>query len=57
MKKFKYEFEVDDSFECGYCIKCPLYVEEEEYGVDFSYCVLFKNEENCPLKDVEKHWK
>ena len=55
MKKFKYEFEIDDDFENGDCSNCPLYIEEEECGVDFSHCVLSRNEKNCPLKEVIKH--
>ena len=49
IKKFKYEFEVDDDFEIGCCYDCPLYNFTEEL------CQIGYRYEECPLKEVEEN--
>lgn len=57
MKKFRYEFEIDDDFEVGYCHKC-LFNEWEWYDDGYSdcyqRCVLYSSSSECPLIEVEK---
>lgn len=58
MKKFKYEFEVDDDFEKGCCYDCPM-----QEWVDYDYgdgyidtdlrCVLSSSHNNCPLEEAK----
>ena len=48
IKKFKYEFEVDDDFEIGCCYDCPLYNFTEEL------CQIGYRYEECPLKEVKE---
>ena len=48
IKKFKYEFKVDDDFEAGCCYDCPLYDFTEEL------CQMGYRYEECPLEEVEE---
>lgn len=53
MKKFKFEFEVDDDFEVWGCQACPLgilvNVDTEEYK-----CQLNEYWHDCPLEEVKE---
>jgi len=55
MKKFKYEFEVDDDFEVGDCYNCPFqeweYYDDDGYTETYPYCVL-SGSNGCPLVEV-----
>ena len=54
MKKYKYEFEVPDDFQKGYCHDCPLtYLSyDEDYGYE-ALCCVYARYDNCPLQEVE----
>lgn len=56
MKEAVIAFNVSDDFEPGYCYQCPLLVNEEYeddgYFDTYSYCILGKNFEDCPIKIV-----
>lgn len=58
MKKFKYEFEIDDDFEVGCCFDCPLhewvdYDDGDGYSETYLRCVINSSFESCPLQEVE----
>ncbi len=50
MKKYKYEFEVDDDFEKGCCFDCPLQ-ESEWYECNISEAS--DDSKKCPLVEVK----
>ena len=49
--KYKYEFEVDESFQKGCCHDCPLSYTDDDCDV---HCVLYSRYDECPLKEVEE---
>jgi hypothetical protein len=57
MKKFKYEFKIDDDFEKGCCYDCPFqeweYYDDDGYSDCYSYCALHSNYQECPLEEVK----
>lgn len=58
MKKFKYEFEVDDDFEVGDCSRCPFeqweWYDDDGYNDCSPYCVVWGHgDEKCPLEEVK----
>lgn len=56
MKKFKYEFEVDDDFEVGCCMDCMLgeWVDYDDDGYSETYlrCIIHGHIDGCPLVEV-----
>lgn len=53
MKKFKYEFEVDDDFEVGVCYDCPLYEWVDCNNSMRLHCVIGYPYVYCPLVEVK----
>lgn len=59
MKKFKYEFEVeDDDFEAGCCFDCPLhewvdYDDGDGYSETDLRCIIGYPYKGCPLVEVK----
>ena len=51
--KYKYEFEVDESFEKGCCYDCPFsYID---YNNDCAFCcALHAQYDKCPLEEVKE---
>lgn len=51
--KYKYEFEVDETFQKGCCFDCPLaYFDTED---DFNIrCPLNAKYNECPLEEVKE---
>ena len=49
IKKFKYEFEVDDDFEVGCCYDCPMYDFIEEL------CKIGWEYKECPLEEAAEN--
>lgn len=52
MKKAKISFEVEDDFETGDCVECPLYSIEGDdyYGEDYRSCQLGYPYSECPIE-------
>ena len=52
MKKYKIEYEMEDSFEKGCCYSCDLgrNTDSDEYCVP---CILGRRYDECPLEEVE----
>ena len=51
MKKAKISFEVEDDFETGDCVACPLYSIEGDdgYGDEYRSCQLGYPFSECPI--------
>lgn len=56
MKKFKYEFWVNDDFETGDCSDCPFeqweWYDDDGYNDCYSYCAI-DSVDRCPLIEVK----
>lgn len=56
MKKFKYEFEVNDDFEVGCCMDCPFnhteWYDNDGWNDCYDYCIIGGNCED-KLEEVK----
>lgn len=52
MKKAKIKFNVEDDFEAGDCVYCPLYSLEgmDCYGIEYRSCQLGYPYRKCPIE-------
>lgn len=53
VKKYKYEFEVNEDFEPGNCYECHLSYIDWDDPAGEPYCVLHAEYGECPLEKVE----
>lgn len=51
--RYKYEFEVDETFQKGCCYDCPLVYFETENDFDIR-CPLNARYNECPLEEVKE---
>ena len=51
--KYKYEFEVDETFQKGCCFDCPLAYFDPEDDFDIR-CPLNAKYNECPLEEVKE---
>ena len=56
MKTARVKFNLEDDFEAGDCVECPLYATEglDCYGEDYRFCQLGYLQDECPIELEER---